>query len=189
DTVQFLLDQFSRDYNKANPGAATLLYSWDPADPVTGKTGGKIVTKAGCKPVARPDGSSAGVSALEKDASDPAGPGALCVDFAGSSRAPESTDPACTTGGVCFLPVAGDAVTWATRDAASGGTDAPASLTPAQLMGIYQCSITNWDEVGGQNAPIEPFLPQTSSAPVCSGSPHSVVAARSRRVLASATTA
>src|SRR5690242_8480683 len=42
DTVQFLLDQFSRDYNKANPGAATLLYSWDPADPVTGKTGGKI---------------------------------------------------------------------------------------------------------------------------------------------------
>jgi PBP superfamily domain len=39
----------------------------------------------------------------------------------------------------------------------------PASLTLAQLKSIYLCKITNWAKVGGRSAPIEPFLPQTSS--------------------------
>jgi ABC-type phosphate transport system substrate-binding protein len=163
DTIQYLLDQFSYDYNKAHPGASSLLYSWDDTNPVTGKAGDMIETKAGCAAIARPDGSSAGISALAANVTGPSGPGDYCIDYAGSSRPPSASDPACAQGGLCFVALAGDAVTWASRDAASGGTDAPASLTPAQLKNIYLCKITNWDKVGGQNAPIEAFLPQASS--------------------------
>jgi ABC-type phosphate transport system substrate-binding protein len=163
DTLGFLLDQFSHDYNAVHEGGSSLLYSFDPINPVTGKTGDPIVTKAGCKPIARPDGSSAGIAALEANTRVPGHAKDFCIDFAGSSRAQTKTDPACETGGICFAPVAGDAVTWATRDAASGGTDAPPNLTTAQLVSIYECTDTNWDEVGGKKGPIEPFLPQTSS--------------------------
>ena len=163
DTSQYLLDQFSHDYNKAHPGASSLLYSWDATNPVTGQAGDMIGTKAGCAAIARPDGSSAGISALEANVTDPSAPGDYCVDYAGSSRAPSANDPACGSGGVCFVALAGDAVTWASRDAASGGTDAPASLTPTQLRNIYLCKITNWDKVGGKKAPIQAFLPQASS--------------------------
>ncbi len=95
DTIGFLLDQFSHDYNKAHPKAATLLYSWDAVDPATGKAGGPIVTKAAAPGIARPDGSSAGITALEANTTDPSGPGDFCIDYAGSSRAAQAGDPAC----------------------------------------------------------------------------------------------
>ena len=162
DTIGYLLDQLSHDYNKANPKAPTLLYSWDPTSPA-GKAGGTIVTKATCPPIPRPNGSSAGIAALEANTIDPSDPNDFCIDYAGSSRAAAAGDPGCAVPGICFVPLAGDAVTWAARDTASGGTDAPASLTLAQLKGIYLCKITNWAKVGGKNALIKPFLPQTSS--------------------------
>ncbi|HEY3733004.1 MAG TPA: substrate-binding domain-containing protein [Streptosporangiaceae bacterium] len=163
DTIGFLLDQLSHDYNKAHAKSSPLLYSWDPVNPVTGQTGDPITTKAGCPATPRPDGSSAGISALEAGVTDPNAPKDFCVDYAGSSRGPATSDPSCSPGGICFISLAGDAVTWAARDQASGGTDAPATLTRTQLKNIYLCKITNWDKVGGQNAPIEPFLPQASS--------------------------
>jgi ABC-type phosphate transport system substrate-binding protein len=163
DTFQYLLDQLAHDYDKNHPKASSLLYSWDEANPGTGHTGDPIVTKAGCPAITRPDGSSAGISALEANTTDPADPGDYCIDYAGSSRAPGPNDPVCGGGGVCFLEVAGDAVTWAARDQASGGTDAPATLTLGQLKDIYLCKITNWSKVGGANATIEPFLPQQNS--------------------------
>jgi ABC-type phosphate transport system substrate-binding protein len=162
DTIGYLLDQLSHDYGKQHPKAAALLYSWDPTGS-NGKAGGPIETKATCKTIPRPDGSSPGISALEANTTDPADGSDFCVDYAGSSRGPASTDPGCTVGGICFVPFASDAVTWASRDAASGGTDAPASLTLAQLKDIYLCKITNWAKVGGTSAPIKPFLPQTGS--------------------------
>lgn len=163
DTLGFLLDQLSSDYAEANPNATSLLYGWDSVNPATNETGDPIVTKAGCAPIARPDGSSAGIAALEAGVTDPADPKAFCLDFAGSSRGPLPTDPPCASGGICFITLARDAVTWAVRDAASGGTDAPASLTLTQLKAIYRCKITNWAKVGGTNAPIQAFLPQSAS--------------------------
>jgi ABC-type phosphate transport system substrate-binding protein len=163
DTFGYLADQLSHDYNKAHPQAATLLYGWDELDPATGKPGGPIVTKAGCAAIARPDGSSAGITALEANTADPSSPSHFCIDYAGSSRGPAAGDPPCASGGICFIRFADDVVTWASRDAASGGTDAPASLTVTQLKDIYLCKITNWATVGGVNAPIKAFLPQTSS--------------------------
>jgi hypothetical protein len=60
---------------------------------------------------------------------------------------------------VAFVTLASDAITWSTPTV----TDAPASLTLAQLRAIYTCSDTNWSQVGGKNAPIQPFLPQFDS--------------------------
>ena len=84
DAIGYLLDQLSRDYDKAHPKAATLLYSWDAVDPATGQAGGQIETKATCAAIARPDGSSAGISALEAGTTDPSSPGDFCIDYAGS---------------------------------------------------------------------------------------------------------
>ena len=161
DTTQFVLDQLSHDYNAAHSGASRLLYSWDAVP-----QGQTITTKSGgvnndCT-IVRPTGSSAGISALEQNATTSGGTG-FCVDFARSSRARSTTDPACTTGGICFVALGGDAVTWADRSASAGGTNAPSTLTLSQLKNIYLCKTTNWSSVGGASAPIHAFLPQTSS--------------------------
>jgi ABC-type phosphate transport system substrate-binding protein len=163
DSIQYLMDQLGYNFDKANPSAANKLYSWDAVNPDTLAIGDNIVTKKGCAVIARPDGSSAGIDTLAANTKDPSDTKYYCVDYARSSRARESTDPPYSTGGVAFVALAGDAVTWASRDAASGGTDAPATLTRAQLASIYECKTTNWDKVGGKDAPIEVFIPQTSS--------------------------
>jgi ABC-type phosphate transport system substrate-binding protein len=164
NTTQYLFDQISKQYNTANPSATTKFYSWDATNPVTGAIGDEIETKSNCADIARPDGGGAGITALEANTADPKSPGNYCIDYARTASARTSSEPACASGGICFVSMAGDAVTWADRSAAAGGTDAPASLTSAQLAKIYECTDTNWDQVGGQNAPIEAFLPQTSAA-------------------------
>jgi ABC-type phosphate transport system substrate-binding protein len=161
-TTQYLFDQLSHDYNNQHK-KGVHFYSWDATNPATGKSGGLIVTKAGCPAISRPDDSSAGITALEANITDPSDPSAYCIDFAQSYRAREPTDPPYAPGGIVFVDLASDAVTYATRDAASGGTNAPGDLTSGQLTAIYECKTTDWDQVGGKNAPIHPFLPQTDS--------------------------
>ena len=163
NTTQYLFDQFAHDYNSAHKGGDPLWYGWDATNPTTGATGDPITTKAFCATIPRPNGSSAGIAALDTNAQPSGNATNYCIDFARSSRGREATDPPYAPGGLAFVALAGDAVTWAARSATAGGTDAPASLTPAQLLAIYECTDTNWDQVGGKNAPIEAFLPQTSS--------------------------
>jgi hypothetical protein len=157
------LDSLSGGYNQAVKHRLPNMYSFDPANPVTGATGDPITTKEGCPEIARPGGSSAGITALTENTRDPKDANAYCIDFASSLRGREPGDPPYGPGGVVFVTLANYAVSWATRDAASGGTNAPANLSTAQLRNIYLCKVTNWDEVGGKNAPIDAFLPQTSS--------------------------
>jgi len=134
------------------------LYSWDAVNPTTGAIGDPIVTKSGCSSTPRPNGSSAGITALE--ANTQTGDGKhFCIDYARSSRPRASTDPALGPGGIVFDALAKDAVTWA----ANGNTNAPANLTTADLAGIYSCTITNWSAVGGKSGTINPQLPQTGS--------------------------
>jgi|SRR5215469_2538751 len=156
DTIEFLFDQFSFDYNKTHTG--THLYSWDALNPKTGAMGDNIVTKSGCSSTPRPDGSSAGITALDANAKTADGKH-FCIDFARSSRPRASTDPAFGPGGIAFVALAKDAVTWASN----ATTNAPANLSTAQLNAIYTCTDTNWNQVGGSNAPISAQLPQTGS--------------------------
>jgi ABC-type phosphate transport system substrate-binding protein len=161
DTTEFVVDQFMVDYNKSHlthNSTHPYIYSWDATNPSTGAVGDLITTKANCTKIARPDGSSAGILALTANAKTSDGLH-WCIDFARSSRGRQPTDPAKGPGGVQFVAMAKDAVTYATQ----ATSNAPTNLTTAQLAGIYNCTITNWDQVGGANATIQPFLPQTGS--------------------------
>jgi ABC-type phosphate transport system substrate-binding protein len=154
DTIQNVMDALGVKYDA---GHTTKLYSWDATNPTTGAIGDPIVTKSGCASIPRPNGSSAGITAL--DTQNGTTGGHPCMDFARSSRDRSSSDPAYAAGGIAFTDLAGDAVTWA----ANSTTDAPATLTQAQLVSIYECTVTNWNQVGGKSATIKAFLPQTGS--------------------------
>ncbi|MFF7637282.1 substrate-binding domain-containing protein [Kitasatospora sp. NPDC008050] len=152
DTIQAVLGQFSTDYNASLTAAGDTtsprLYSYD-ATPA-----GNITTKTGATSIARPNGSGAGITALNNNTS-------ATVNFARSSRAPQSTDPSTDD----FVAFARDAVSWAGKT----GGNAPANLSTADLNGIYTCSITNWNQITdvsgytGPNAAIDAYIPQVNS--------------------------
>ncbi|MFD7413361.1 PstS family phosphate ABC transporter substrate-binding protein [Kitasatospora purpeofusca] len=148
DTTQAVLNQFSTDYNAFLGASSTLprLYSWD----ATGTS--PIVTKTGATSIARPNGSSAGIKALENNTD-------ATVTFARSSRAPQATDQATDL----FVAFAKDAVSVATT---TTGSNAPTNLSKADLVNIYNCTYTNWNQIPGYTGAggtIKPFLPQVGS--------------------------
>ena len=168
NTTQYVMDAFSVAYNKTvknhnvnNP----KFYSYD-ALPLGVNVPGnyKIKPKAGCAIIARPDGSGAGVTALDTtQAIKFKGGSYQCIDFARSSGGRKPTNPADKPGGIVFVAFAKDAITWAARSAAKGGTNAPASLSTAQLKAIFTCKDTNWKQVGGKSGAIKVYLPQAGS--------------------------
>jgi ABC-type phosphate transport system substrate-binding protein len=158
DTIQNVMDQFAADFNPGVASGGSHLFSWDATNPLTRAIGDSIAEKTGCSPIARPNGSSAGITQLATFQKTSDGK-FFCSSFARSSRARASTDPAFAPGGIAFVDLAGDAVTWSTQTT----TNAPATLTPAQLTAIYNCTDTNWMQVGGANAPIHAFIPQSGS--------------------------
>jgi ABC-type phosphate transport system substrate-binding protein len=161
DTNEFLFDQFSVDYNKAFP-KNPQLYSWDALNPKTGLTD-NIATKAGCSKIPRPDGGSAGLLAFYANTVVPGHTKDFCIDYVRSTRGRSSKDPAKAKGGVVFVVLAKDAITYATNGG-KAGTNAPRNLTTAQLAAIYTCTDTTWNQVGGTSSKtIQPFLPQTGS--------------------------
>jgi ABC-type phosphate transport system substrate-binding protein len=166
NTTEYVLDQISVDYNKTvkdHNANHPYFYSWDAVPPgVTAPGNYKITPKGGCPSITRPNGSTAGLEALDENEFD-GKTGHYCIDFARSSSSRSSKAPKLGSGGVEYVPFARDAVTWATRKTANGGTDAPKSLTLAQLKGIFTCKTTNWDQVGGKNAKIKVYLPQPGS--------------------------
>jgi ABC-type phosphate transport system substrate-binding protein len=173
DTTQSLFDQFSVDYNagqaaahKADSASNPYLYSWDATNPTTQAIGDSVALKKGCAAFARPDGSSAGIVALttlnKSDGTVGTGKNkrqTFCIDYVRSARNRSTTDPPYAAGGIAFITLAGDAVTYATQP----GSAAPKNLTTAQLFDIYTCKDTNWKQVGGKNAPIKAFIPQSGS--------------------------
>lgn len=120
-------------------------------------------------------GSGNGIKELEyQGADDPTGNNGdvSTLDFARSSRAAVTSGSA-DREGLNFVAYAQDAVPWF-HFTKVGGTTAnggcattPSSkiktLTTTQLAGIYQGTTTNWDKVGGTNAPIYVFMAQSGS--------------------------
>ena len=168
NTTEYVMDQFSVDYNakvKTNTVGHPYFYSYDALPEGVNVAGNyKIKPKAGCATILRPDGSGAGVTALgDSQAIKYKGGSYECIDFARSSGGRKPPYPADKPGGIVFVAFAKDAITWAARSAAKGGTDAPASLTTAQLKAIFTCTDTNWSQVGGKAGAIKVYLPQAGS--------------------------
>lgn len=124
------------------------------------------VMRAGTKPVIRPNGSSAGVRALYQ-APYATGAGAPNVQFARSSRIPTCVENAAAQtagyGGLHVYKFAEDDLAMGTTP----GTNAPAGLTPVQVLGIYTGAYTTWDQIpgnsAGSSATIIPLIPQSGS--------------------------
>jgi ABC-type phosphate transport system substrate-binding protein len=154
-----LVDAIVDDYNNRPSATDPRLESFDAVNPQTGAAGEQITTKPGCA-LARPNGANAGATALlaKAKATGTGGDGtSLCVDFARMSRA-KKTDGSEAT--LDFYALATDAVTWA----AVTGSYAPATLSKAQLKDIFECTDTNWSQVGGQAGPIHVYVPPASAA-------------------------
>jgi ABC-type phosphate transport system substrate-binding protein len=173
NTDDNLFNQLTASYDAKIPAGKhsashPYVYSWNALPP--GKTvpskSYKIVPKAGCAATSRPNGSGAGLKALDLNTLD-AKTGHYCIDYARSSSGPAPGGPKDAPGGVSYVALATDAVTYATRD--TGGTKkvpdtyAPKNLSLLQLKKIFTCADTNWKQVGGPNQPIKAYLPQTSS--------------------------
>lgn len=167
DTTQFLLDQFSGSYNATLTSSTTAhLYNWDSVNPLTGAIGDSITLKNTCSAIARPDGSSAGIKQLATFQKTTDGK-FFCDNVANDARPRASTDPPFAAGGVAFVALGADAVTWVTQ----ATTNAPSTLTPTQLNEIYTCTVpatggnppNNWADLGGKPGTIQPFYPQSGS--------------------------
>jgi ABC-type phosphate transport system substrate-binding protein len=156
--TEYTAGSLSYDYNNQSPVPANKLWSWDAVNPTTGAAGDTIVTKSGCAGIARPDGSSAGITALNNNTMDGT-TGDYCIDYARSSRGPNSGDTD------TFISLAHDAINWSYPKVSGETNPQPASLTLADLVEIYTCKWTNWNQVPGDtnNDPIVPVLPQSGS--------------------------
>ena len=105
---------FVHDYNATSP--TYKVASWDAVNPSTGvadqtiTTKGKGSTDTSCQ-LERPDGSSAGIAALNADQTDTntvSGQSKIyCIDYARSSRAPNTT-----TFEDAFVTLARDGIAW-----------------------------------------------------------------------------
>jgi phosphate transport system substrate-binding protein len=96
-----------------------------------------------------PIGSSAGLNQLCAQGNKTAKP--YRINFARSSRAPRNTD----CGGLRFVAYARDAIPWIHFTGAGSQSTAVTNLTQQQVKDIFvNCTITNWNQVGGADAPI-----------------------------------
>jgi ABC-type phosphate transport system substrate-binding protein len=121
-----------------------------------------ITLRAGTSPVLRPQSSGAAINALVADT------GAVeKINFVFRASVPTSAQQAAAPSAWGYLhtvQIGDDAV----QIAASAGTHAPAGLTAAQLVGIYDGTYAHWNDIpgnsGGSSDAIIPLLPPTSSS-------------------------
>ncbi|MGW2044045.1 hypothetical protein ACWCPF_02515 [Streptomyces sp. NPDC001858] len=145
DTTQYVMNGLGDVITNAN---GKVIASYDATPVNTTVTTKDPAVTPNCT-INRPNGSSAGITALNNDIT--AGTG--CLDFARSSRGPVDT----TTADLTFVPYAKDGVTYAT----DLGSTVPTNLTKAQLASIYTtCTYTN---AAGTPVTVQPLLPQTGS--------------------------
>jgi ABC-type phosphate transport system substrate-binding protein len=112
------------------------------------------------KPVNRPNGSGAGITAINNDN------GATeVINYARSSRLPTCAENTTSVtngkGGLHVVQIATDELEVGT----AATTNAPAGLTPLQLANIYDGTWTTWGQVNGTSDAtlIHPFIPQSGS--------------------------
>lgn len=106
----------------------------------------------GANVITRPVGSGAGKALLYGAGNN------LNVSFARSSSALNATE---VSAGLQAYPFALD--TLGVAVSGSVASHAPASLTGAQILDIYKGNITNWNQVGGADGVIKPYIPQPGS--------------------------
>jgi len=148
DTSQFALTYLADGKDAVagyNAGKTTArLVSFD----ATG--GGTVTLKQGATAISRPNGSGAGKALLYGAGNNPD------VDYARSSSAISATEK---SNGLFAFPFAKDTLALATAKV----SNAPASISPADMVKIYDGTYTNWSQLGGAAGTIAPKIPQAGS--------------------------
>ena len=145
DTSQHAVKVVADAYNLTSPGNPVFTYA--------ATSGGNVTLPSGDIP--RPNGSGAGKGLLYGGGGNV---GNTDIDFARSSSANSTAE---TNAGLQMFPFALDTLVMAVSN--NTPSNAPAALTPAQIVGIYNGSITNWSTVGGTAGAIAPKIPQSGS--------------------------
>lgn len=157
DAFAELTNNLATKYNAQSPAPSHVIASYDAINPVTGVAGENITTKPGCS-VARPNGANAGITAILLNQKSTVDSSQYCIDFVRSSRAKGT---AAGEANLTFYAQSRDAVSYAVI----GNAYAPTTpLTTAQLKDIFECTVTDWSEVGGQAGDIHVYLPPSSAA-------------------------
>ena len=130
--------------NGINGAANARLVSFD----ATGSS--TVVLKTGTAAVNRPNGSGPGKATLFGAGNN------ANVNYARSSS---SLSAAEVSAGLWQVPFALDGL----KPAVATTSNAPASLTAAQVLGIYNGTYTNWSQVGGTAGVIQPKIPFAGS--------------------------
>lgn len=152
DTSEIAMDYLSKGHNGVDGWNAlnpsTRIASWAAAGTPT-----SISLREGHTAIVRStvNGSTNGKNKLHGAGND------TDVNFARSSSALSAGE---VTDGLQAAPFAVDGLKLAVRAA---GTNAPLTITPAQMVGIYKGEIVNWSEIGGAPGVIEPLTPQPGS--------------------------
>lgn len=183
DTIQWVDDQLSADYNTFNAGQVSPTPYWANFDACLGNTTagapglGDNPDGSGFPCGADHTGTKAGVKRDEGVVDATAAGGALPsgsgdgrtllrnpsdklfndVAYARSSGPLNTTD---LNAGEIALPFAVDKIVVVTHP----GGPAPASLTGQQILKIFNGTYTNWNQVGGANAHIHPYMPKAGSS-------------------------
>jgi ABC-type phosphate transport system substrate-binding protein len=151
DTSEFALSYLA-DGNAGIPGwnatnPANKLVSWN----ATAPAGGTTTINLPSNPTAtRPNGSGSGKKTLYGAGNVPD------IDFARSSSALDATEK---QAGLQAFPFAKDSLALATAKT----SNAPTSISPADMVRIYSGALTNWSQLGGAPGVIEPKIPQSGS--------------------------
>lgn len=145
DTSQHAVKLLAEAWNAQSPAPAYKLSTY-------AATGGGDVQLPG-KLLTRPNGSGQGKNMLRT-----AG-GEAEVDYARSSSAVSDTE---FNDGLRAFPFAADSLQMVVRSAAP--SNAPTSITPMQIVGIYEGTINNWSEIdASKSGEIVAMIPQDGS--------------------------
>ncbi|MCX4744079.1 hypothetical protein OG455_00880 [Kitasatospora sp. NBC_01287] len=145
---QSAFNHLSTDYNAwltaSGDTTSARLFSWDQSGP------SPIVPKPGATSITRPANGRDGLTALNATTS-------ATLDFDRAALGPQMGELTSDD----HVALAKDGIGWA----APAGGNAPANLSALDLLLIYNCSLTNWDQINdipgysGPDATITPVLP------------------------------
>ena len=154
DTSQFALNNIADGYTAAgvlksgyNASNNARLVSFD-AITINGVTHDSIQIRPGKAAIQRPNGSTEGKSALLANTD---------WSYARSSSALSATE---VSSGLQAVPFAVDGLKLAV---AKGATHAPATISAADMVKIYNGTYTNWNQLGGTAGVIKAYIPQSGS--------------------------
>ena len=143
DTSQGVVADVADAYNLTAPASKIVSYA---------ATGGGTLVMPDASEINRPVGSGAGKNLLY------GGTNNANIDFARSSSANNTAE---TQAGLQMFPFAVDTLIMV--KSGNVASNAPASLSIAQILDIYKGTVTNWSQVGGTAGVIKALIPQSGS--------------------------